>query len=174
MDKKPIVVCVDDEPSQLEVLEGQLVTEDYDLRMYSSGLELMSDQQVLEDCDIILLDVMMPELDGFETTKRIRQEHPRFLPILLVTALGATEHKVLGLDAGATDFVPKPTVGAELRARVRAHLSAKQMHEKLEQLVILKDNLTRMIVHDIRNPLLSISLALESMGDPPDPGAAAA
>jgi signal transduction histidine kinase len=125
----------------------------------------------------MLLDVMMPEMDGFELCRVIREEQQRFVPIILVTALGETEHKVRGLDTGADDFITKPSNAAELRARVRANLRTKRLHDELEsasreveKLSHLKDLLTDMIVHDLRNPLGSLSLALQLMGDPPNPG----
>jgi len=169
MDKRPIILCVDNDPELLDVIEGQLTQEDYDLRRYGSGDELLEDLPALAACDLILLDVMMPGMDGFEVIQRIRKAHPRFLPIILITALGETEHKVRGLSTGATDFITKPTVSAELRARVRVHLHNVQLYKELERLDAMKDNLMRMIVHDLRNPLTSISLALQAMGTPPDP-----
>ena len=168
MNKQPMVICVDDEPGLLAVVEGQLISEEYDLRLYNNGEELLADQLALANCDLLLLDVMMPGIDGYEVIRQIREGSSRYLPIALVTALGSTEHIVKGLDSGATDFITKPTVGAELRARVRVHLRAKQMHDQVRQLSKTKDNLTKMIVHDLKNPLSSVAMALDVMGDPPD------
>lgn len=175
MNNPPHVIVVDDEPALLELVMAQLAPEGYQVQTFNSGVAALADAAALERCDIVLLDVMMPELDGFSVCERIRKEHPRFLPVLLVTALGETEHKVRGLDAGADDFLTKPTNASELRARVRAHLRSKQLHDELErahaslrELSTLRDNLISMIVHDLRNPLGSVAMALQMMGTPPN------
>jgi two-component system, sensor histidine kinase and response regulator len=175
LNNPPLVVVVDDEQALLELLIAQLTPEGYQVKTYNNGMRLLEDQETLARCDTVLLDVMMPEMDGFAVCKRIREVQQRFLPILLVTALGETEHKVRGLDAGADDFLTKPTNSSELRARLRAHLRAKHLHDQLDQahselqaLSVMRDNLISMIVHDLRNPLGSVSMALQMMGDPPN------
>ncbi len=175
LNNPPLVIVVDDEATLRELVVAQLNPTGYQLRAYPSGVALLHDPEAIQAADLILMDVMMPELDGFTVCERIRAEYSRFLPILLVTALGETVHKVRGLDAGADDFLTKPTNASELRARVRAHLRAKQLHDELEeahreleQLGALRDNLISMIVHDLRNPLGSVSMALQMMGTPPD------
>jgi len=176
MNNPPLVVVVDDEPAILELVQAQLDKENYEVRCFGSAKELLADAASLANADIMLLDVMMPEIDGFELCRMIRQQQLRFFPIILITALGETEHKVRGLDTGADDFITKPSNASELRARIRANLRTKRLHDELEsarreveQLSHLKDLLTDMIVHDLRNPLGSLSLALQLMGDPPDP-----
>jgi signal transduction histidine kinase len=175
MNEPPLVVMVDDSVCMLELMAAQLAKEGYQLRSFRSGVELLSDAQTLAACDAILLDIMMPEINGFETCRRVREGQGRFLPILLVTALDEIMYKVEGLDCGADDFITKPTYAAELRARLRAHLRAKRFHDELQaahqelmRLSELRDNLVSMIVHDLRNPLGSMGLALQMMGDPPD------
>jgi K+-sensing histidine kinase KdpD len=169
MADQPTILCVDDEPMMLDILEGYLHHDDYTLIRYSSGVELLQDFRNLSTCDMILLDVMMPEMDGIEVTRLIRQSQSRFLPILMITALGTTEHKVMGLDAGASDFITKPVSEAELRARVKAHLRAKQTQVELIRTTNYKDKLVSMIVHDIRNPLTMIYMALEIIRECEDP-----
>jgi two-component system, sensor histidine kinase and response regulator len=175
LNNPPRVIVVDDEPTLRELVVAQLNPTGYELLVYPSAVAALEDLQALETADLILMDVMMPDVDGFTACERIRALTPRFLPILLVTALGETVHKVRGLDAGADDFITKPTNASELRARVRAHLRAKQLHDELEQahaeltrLSAYRDNLVSMIVHDLRNPLGSVSMALQMMGTPPD------
>lgn len=176
MNDPPLIIVVDDEPAILELVQAQLEKENYEIRCFNSGKELLADQASLSQADIMLLDVMMPELDGFELCRMIREQQSRFFPVILVTALGETEHKVRGLDTGADDFITKPSNAAELRARIRANLRTKRLHDELEsareeveKLAHLKDLLTDMIVHDLRNPLGSLSMALQLMGDPPNP-----
>ena len=175
MNEPPLVIVVDDSPSMLELMATQLAKEGYQLRTFLSGIELLADREALAACDVILLDVMMPEVNGFETCRRVRELEDRFLPILLVTALDDTMYKVEGLDCGADDFLTKPAHASELRARLRAHLRAKRYHDELcaahRELVRLseqRENLVSMIVHDLRSPLGAMDLALQMMGDPPD------
>ncbi|MEZ5339279.1 MAG: hybrid sensor histidine kinase/response regulator [bacterium] len=169
MNGTSLILCVDDEPMMLDIIEGHLHGEGYELQRYCSGTELLQDSDALSRCDMVLLDVMMPDIDGFEVTRRLRDSQQRFLPVILVTALGSTEYKVRGLDSGATDFISKPVCAEELRARVRAHLRAKQMHDELARVTAIKDRLVSMVVHDIRNPLTSIVMALSLIEETEDP-----
>ena len=102
------ILIVDDEPAGREVLEGLLSTEPYQLTFAGTGSEALAALDN-EPPDLVLLDVMMPELDGFEVCRRIRrQDRLRELPIILVTALDDRASRLTGLDAGADDFVSKP------------------------------------------------------------------
>jgi len=109
--------------------------------------------------DVILLDVMMPELDGFEVCQRIKaDERWQHIPVILVTALDTQADLVRGLDAGADDFLAKPVNGSELRARVRSMLRIKKQQDELKTLLRLREDLAHMVVHDMRSPLTSILL----------------
>lgn len=178
MNKPPLIAVIDDEPAILELVEAQLMQEKLTIKTYLDAGSFLADNETKSSCDLVMSDVMMPEMNGFELCRKIRDTERRFLPILLVTALNEVKSRVQGLDAGATDFLTKPTNSAELRARIRAHLRSKQFHDELaeanrqlENLGHLRDNLINMIVHDLRNPLSSVSMALDMMGDPPDPSA---
>ena len=111
--------------------------------------------------DLVLLDVMLPEVDGFEVCRRLKNSsYTKNIPVLLLTALNETNDKVKGLDAGADDFLPKPFKDAELQARLRSHLRTKRLHDeliesykKLKEMESLKDSLVHLIVHDLRAPL---------------------
>ena len=157
MDKrKSTVLAVDDEPVALDMLEGFLLPDGYDLMFASSGPDALS-QIEKSPPDIILLDVMMPEMDGFEVCQRLKGDKRwHHIPIILVTALSSTEDLVQGLDAGADDFLNKPVDSVELRARVRSLLRVKQQYDELEATLRLREDLTHMIVHDIRTPLTAI------------------
>ncbi len=111
--------------------------------------------------DLIILDVMMPRMDGFQVC-RILKHDPAYqaIPIILVTALGQLQDKVTGLDSGADDFVNKPFEESELQARVRSALRIKAMHDQLQDLLQLRDDLVRMIMHDMGNLVAVISSAL--------------
>ena len=112
-------LIVDDEPRYLRLLEANLRTEGYEIVTARDGLEaidIFSSQPI----DLILLDVMMPRMDGFATCQRIREYSN--VPIIILTAKGEEQERVLGLDLGADDYLVKPFSATELLARVRAVL----------------------------------------------------
>ena len=119
MDDKAKVLIVDDEPSMRQTLEGLLFREGYHLSFACDGPEALAKAAELAP-DLILLDVMMPGMDGFEVCQRLRAD-PRLTeaPINLVTTLDDRESRLRGFEAGADDFVSKPYDRTELRARVR-------------------------------------------------------
>ena len=117
------ILVVDDEPRYLRLLEANLRTEGFDVLSALDGLqaiEIFSSNPV----DLILLDVMMPKLDGFSTCQRIRQFSN--VPIVMLTAKGEEHDRVRGLDLGADDYLVKPFSASELLARVRAVLRRSQ------------------------------------------------
>jgi DNA-binding response OmpR family regulator len=113
------ILIVDDEPISRENLADVLVTQGYELIFASNGPECL--QKVVEFTpDVILLDVMMPEMDGFEVCRRVRAEAASAeVPIIMVTALDDRESRLQGIEAGADDFISKPIDRVELRARLR-------------------------------------------------------
>ncbi|MBN1128036.1 MAG: two-component system response regulator [Chitinispirillaceae bacterium] len=129
MKDKPVILVVDDQPQNIELLEAHLAPQNYEIVKAASGeeaLEKLSGNQI----DLILLDVMMPGMDGFEVTRRVRQDTAhRQLPIILVTALRETEDRVKGIEAGCDDFVSKPFDKTELLARVRSLLKVKAYND---------------------------------------------
>jgi len=131
MEKK--ILVVDDEPWNIKVMEGYLSVQGYDVIAVSSGkaaLAIMREQQI----DLVLLDIMMPVMDGYDVCREIKaSEATRSIPVILVTALRETIDKVTGLDAGAADFLTKPVNKAELSARVRAHLRIKALTDELQE-----------------------------------------
>jgi len=129
MKTKPKILTVDDQPKNIELLEAYLAPEGYDIITAANGEEALVKLSI-DDIDIILLDVMMPVMDGFEVTRRIRDdEKNRLLPIILVTALRETEDRIKGIDAGCDDFISKPIDRMELLARVRSLLKIKAYND---------------------------------------------
>jgi len=132
MKQKPIILVVDDQPQNLELLEAYLGTESYEIITTDNGknsLEILSKQQI----DLVLLDVMMPEMNGFEVTRRIRQNNLlRLLPIILVTALIQKEYKILGIESGCDDFISKPLDKLEVLARVKSLLKVKAYNDLMQ------------------------------------------
>jgi two-component system sensor histidine kinase/response regulator len=161
-EKRPHILVVDDDPTARETLEALLIQADYDLTFAASGQEALARLDVLKPVpDAILLDVMMPGLDGFEVCRRIKANKQwQHIPVILVTALDTREDLVRGLDAGADEFLSKPVNGPELRARVRSVLRIKRQFDRLEATMQLREDLSRMIVHDIRSPLTVILMTL--------------
>jgi PAS domain S-box-containing protein/putative nucleotidyltransferase with HDIG domain len=129
MKGKPVILVVDDQPQNIELLEAYLALEGYEIVKATNGeeaLEKLSGNQI----DLILLDVLMPGMDGFEVTRRVRQDNThRLLPIILVTVLRETEDRVKGIEAGCDDFISSPVDKIELLARVRSLLKIKAYNE---------------------------------------------
>lgn len=174
MDTQTILI-VDDEEINVKLIKGMLAKENYNLICAFSGQEALS---VLDSKspDLILLDVMMPEMDGFEFCRRIKQnQNTQTIPVLMVTALKEREHRLLAMDCGADDFLSKPVDKTELKIRVKSLLRIKRYHDQLferyeeisnkndelQELEKLRDNLLHMIVHDLKNPLFAISGNIE-------------
>jgi adenylate cyclase len=126
------ILIVDDEPFNLDLLEQELMDYDYVIERAADGLKALEKTDGFKP-DVILLDFMMPKMNGLEVVKRLRasEEHKR-IPVILLTAKATQEDKVAGLNAGADDYVTKPFDSFELLARVRAMLRIKQMHDQLE------------------------------------------
>ena len=168
MERKARILVVDDEQSNVKLLEANLLLQGYEVMTVSNGEEALN--KVLEtDADLILLDVMMPGIDGFEVTRRLKSdENTRLIPIVLITALKEREDRIKGIEAGCDDFISKPFDKNELLARVKSLLRIKSLQDELEdkynqlkKLEEMKDSLTHMIVHDLNNPLLVISGRLQ-------------
>jgi adenylate cyclase len=134
------ILVVDDTPKNVKLLEDLLTVKGYSVVTALSGREALT-QVENEKPDLILLDVVMPEMSGYEVCCKIR-ENPatRILPIVMVTALDPGEERVKGLDAGADDFLTKPINRAELLARVRSLLRIKELQDEVQsQAVELSD-----------------------------------
>ncbi|MCD4655975.1 MAG: hybrid sensor histidine kinase/response regulator, partial [Planctomycetes bacterium] len=162
MDKNSYnILIVDDEEIICETLKMLLHRQEYNVISRNSASEAF-DYLESENPDLILLDVMMPNMDGFSACKRIKLNVKwKHIPIILITALEGKENLIRGLESGADEFLSKPVNGPELRARVRSMLRIKQQYDELEENMKMRDYLSHMIMHDIRNPLLSIALMCE-------------
>ena len=148
-----IIMIVDDEAIARDVMEGLLIREGYQLTFATNGPEALA-AIAGEPPDVILLDVMMSGMNGFEVCRRLKAEEQwQHIPIILVTALSSKEDLAQGLEAGADDFLTKPVNELELRARVRSMLRIKRQYDKLEASLRVREDLARMIVHDMRSPL---------------------
>ena len=138
---KPIVLIVDDEPINVKIMAAVLEANNYQVRSAFSGEECLRRVEA-EAPDVILLDVMMPEMDGFAVTRILRQsERACYIPIVMVTALSDVKDRVKALDAGADDFLSKPVEKAELLARVQASVKVKAYHDEMRRQQQEKDEL---------------------------------
>jgi two-component system, cell cycle response regulator len=125
------VLVVDDVPANVKLLEARLSAEYFDVTTASNGIEALALCERAE-CDIILLDVMMPELDGFEVCRKLKS-NPRthHIPVVMVTALDQPSDRVRGLEAGADDFLTKPVTDIALISRVRSLARLKMVTDEL-------------------------------------------
>ena len=172
---KPILLIVDDEEKNIKLLKGMLHSENYAIHEALNGETALKEiAEVMPD--LILLDVMMPNMNGFEVCQKLKQDKKtRSIPIVMVTALKEKEDRLKAMDVGADDFLSKPVDRTELLIRVRSLLRIKQYHDelyekyleiseinaKLKELEEYKEGLLQMIVHDLKNPLFAISANIE-------------
>jgi putative two-component system response regulator len=128
----PIVLVVDDGAANRELIRMYLSTIDCEVRQAPDGPTALA---MIEACppDLVLLDVRMPRMDGYEVCRRIKaMPRGRLLPVVMITGLSQTTHRVMALEAGADDFMAKPVEGAELIARVRSALRLKELYNTLD------------------------------------------
>jgi two-component system sensor histidine kinase/response regulator len=165
---RPTVLVVDDEPRNVLLLQDLLESRNYTVYAAADGeqgLALARDRLP----DVVLLDVMMPRLTGFDVCRKLKAEQKTaMIPVLLVTSLDARQDRLAGIDAGANDFITKPIDSADLLLRVRNAVTTKRLHDQvttqlrqLRELEAARDSLTHMIVHDLRSPLTGLRGYLE-------------
>jgi two-component system, sensor histidine kinase and response regulator len=151
---KDRILAVDDTPDNLILLQTILEVEGYDIDLVADGAAAL---QYITDTppDLILLDVMMPLMDGYEVTRRIRNDaNVPYIPILLLTAFNDAS-VVEGLDAGADDFIRKPFDQDELMARVRSLLRLKQSLDAQRAMARAREDFVSRLTHDLRTPLVA-------------------
>ena len=129
----PSVLVIDDEPDNFDVIETLLNDRDYKLHYAASGQEAIDSLNLFEP-DVILLDVMMPGIDGFETCQRLKANPAtRDIPVIFMTALSDSVDQVKGLSLGAVDYITKPIQHEEVLARIRVHLQLRNATRIMEQ-----------------------------------------
>lgn len=153
------ILIVDDEQSMRLQLESMLIGEDYQITLLGDGKELLDKLPEMMP-DLIILDLMMPQIDGFEVCRRLKK-HSQFqhIPIILVTVMDGAKALTRGLvEAGADDFLQKPVSKLELRARVRSMLRIKKQYDELQIIMRMREELSNMVVHDMSSPIVSVLL----------------
>ena len=155
------ILIVDDEPASRDILRIQLHADDIEVVEAGGGNEALQRLPELAP-DVILLDVTMPDMDGYEVCTRLKQSVSyRHIPVILLTTRDTVPDRVRGLEAGADEFITKPVARMELQARVRTMLRVKTQYDDLERLLELRQALSYMIVHDLRNPLAAVTLYMQ-------------
>lgn len=169
------ILIVDDTPTNLQVLARLLKNDGYKVRPLPSG-ELGLRAAMSSPPDLVLLDINMPGMNGYEVCTKL-QEDPRLadIPVIYISALSEPLDKVRAFNAGGVDYVTKPFQIEEVRARVRTHLrlhrlqlelaaknrSLAETNARLREVEEMRDNLTHMIVHDMRSPLSGLLASLQ-------------
>jgi signal transduction histidine kinase len=171
-----LVLIVDDDARNRELL-GEIMTADgYRVVFAADGQEALDHlAEDEEGVDLVLLDVMMPRVDGIEACRRIRaDEKTRSIPVIMVTALSSREDRLRGIEVGANDILTKPLEILDVRLRVRNALEQKHLadrvqsdFDRLQELERLRDSLVHMVVHDLRSPLTNLRLCLSLLETSP-------
>lgn len=163
----PNILAVDDTPANLQLLVGMLKERGFKVRPVPSGALALEAAKALQP-DLILLDITMPEMDGYEVCTRLKQdENLRDIPVLFISALNDTVDKVKAFRAGGLDFITKPFQIDEVAARVLTHLELRRQrrqlqesYRKLAEAEQLRDSLVHMVVHDMKSPLTALRMFL--------------
>ena len=166
--QKSKILVVDDEPTNLKLLRG-ILREDYALVFARNGREML--RYAAEGPDLILLDIMMPDMDGYEGCVLLKESAAtRDIPVIFVTAKITVEDEVRGLESGAVDYITKPVHGPVVRARVKTHLALQQaqkvieqqnqeikkQNDELKETARLRDDVEQIVRHDLKSPLNQI------------------
>lgn len=135
---KPRIMIVDDEKFYTEVLDN-LLRDDYDITIVHNGNEALTQAAHLPQPDLILLDIMMVDMDGYEVCKKLKQNmETKEIPVIFLTVKGDVDDEVLGFNLGAVDYITKPMSPPVVRARVRTHIEIVQLRKKLEQMLLAR------------------------------------
>ncbi len=162
------ILVVDDMVENVHDLISAL-SEEFRVVAATSGEEAINIVNSGSPPDLILLDILMPGLDGYETLRRIKAtESGRRIPVFFVTVVDKTLEKIKGFSLGAADYITKPFDIEEVRARIRTHLRLNHLqtayehaYRALSELEEMRDNLVKMVVHDMRSPLMALCASLE-------------
>lgn len=165
-----MVLIVDDIAANVRLLKGILRIGGYDTMTAQSGAEALQKLET-QVPDVVLLDVMMPEMNGYEVCRRLRASREySHVPVVMVTALQSTQDRVQAIEAGADDFLTKPVDAIEVTARVKSLVRIKRQREALDcayrdlqRAESMRESLTEMLVHDLRTPLTTLIGPLEML-----------
>ncbi len=166
------IMIVDDDPENLHVLEETLAASGYDIAIFPDGALALAAARNMPP-DLILLDVRMPGLNGYEVCRRLKSsEDPRLrtAPVIFISAMAENADIMEGFAAGGVDYITKPFRDTEVLARTKTHIALRQAYlelneqfVRLQELEVLRDNLVHMMAHDMRTPLQQIIWRLETL-----------
>ena len=157
------ILVVDDQPANLRVVGALLESNSYAVASASSGPDALSAARSAPP-DLVLLDMMMPGMDGFELLAAMKEEHGmRLVPAIFLTAAQDRELLLRAFEAGAVDYVTKPFIPEELLARVGAHIGLKLTRDRLERVARERQELVNLVAHDLKIPLTTVLFASEML-----------
>jgi two-component system sensor histidine kinase/response regulator len=164
--REPLILIVDDQAPNIQLLGQMLSDAGYDVMPANSGEQAIARAQARRP-DLVLLDMMMPGMDGFELCRRLKSD-PALLevPAIFLTAATEREFLVRAFELGAVDYITKPFVAEELLARVHTHVNLKRATEHLRLIVRERDDVTAIVAHDLKNPISNIRFAAQMLRRP--------
>jgi signal transduction histidine kinase len=152
-EKKPIILIVDDVPKNVQVLGTLLKKIDCNLAVAMNGQQALQTVEKVRP-DLILLDIMMPGMDGYEVCRRLKiANETKNIPVIFLSAKAEAEDIISGYELGAVDYLTKPFIGSELLSRVKTHLALKQVKGDLEEEIASKNKFFSIISHDLKGSL---------------------
>ena len=172
-----VVLVVDDIEANRDVLSRRLKRQGYTVATAGNGRQALESLRAAT-FDLVLLDIMMPEMDGYEVLRRLKADEAlRYIPVIVISALSELESVVRCIEMGAEDYLPKPFDPTLLKARIGACLEKKRArdretqlfaqlqenHRRLQELEKLRDDLMHMIIHDLRTPLNGMLLSVQAV-----------
>lgn len=157
------ILVVDDNPENLRVVSNYLKENGYKLALAMSGQEAFDTLEKIH-VDLILLDVMMPLMDGYEVCRLLRKkEKTADIPVIFLTAKNQSEDIVEGFNAGGVDYIAKPFNRQEMLARVKNHVDLAHARNQIMEMNKNRDKLYSIIAHDIKSPFSAIAFTVESI-----------
>jgi two-component system, sensor histidine kinase and response regulator len=152
------ILVVDDQPVNLRVVSSLLTRQGYEVVLAHNGDEALARYREAAP-DLVLLDMIMPGMDGFDVIKALQSMASPIAPVVFVTAAQDRDMLLRAFDAGVVDYVTKPFLPEELLARVNAHVGLKLARDRLERVAREREELVNLVAHDLKNPLTSVLFA---------------
>jgi two-component system, sensor histidine kinase and response regulator len=164
--REPLVLVVDDQAANVQLIGQILSAAGYEVMPAMSGEQALA-RVTARRPDLVLLDMMMPVMDGFEVCRRLQADAAtNEVPIIFLTAATEREFIVRAFELGAVDYITKPFVAEELLARVRTHVNLKRANDHLRLIVREREDVTAIVAHDLKNPISNIRFAAQMLRRP--------